>query len=158
MNPLELAEQHQVLLLEPRETFDRALVGVTDKPRDWWPRRTNTFVAVYSIPLCIEAMVQDNEGWTHDDAVEFFEFNTAQAWVGEGTPTFIDKKRMNKRSSDMKVEIVGNNLVITIALQEPTPSASGKTLVVATSSGNKETDVKINGKNVTVGFNAYIKR
>ena len=58
----------------------------------------------------------------------------------------------------MKVEVQGKNLVITIPLTEPTPSASGKTLVVASSHGNKETDAKINGKPVIIGLNAYIKR
>ena len=42
-------------------------------------------------------------------------------------------------------------------MTEPTPSASGKTLVVASSHGNKETDAKINGKPVVIGLNAYIK-
>jgi hypothetical protein len=58
----------------------------------------------------------------------------------------------------MKVEIINNNLVITLPLQAPTPSSSGKTLVVATSSGNKTTDAKIDGKEVVVGVNAYIKK
>jgi hypothetical protein len=58
---------------------------------------------------------------------------------------------------NMKAEIVGKNLVITVPLSEPTPSASGKTLVVASSHGNKETEAKINGKPVIIGFNAYIK-
>ena len=58
----------------------------------------------------------------------------------------------------MKVEVQGKNLVITIPLTEPTPSASGKTLVVASSHGNKETEAKINGKPVVIGLNAYIKR
>lgn len=39
----------------------------------------------------------------------------------------------------------------------PEKSASGKTLVVASSHGNKVTDVKVDGKEVTVGVNAYIK-
>jgi hypothetical protein len=52
----------------------------------------------------------------------------------------------------MKAEIVGKNLVITVPLSEPTPSASGKTLVVASSHGNKETDAKINGKPVIIGL------
>ena len=34
---------------------------------------------------------------------------------------------------------------------------TGKTLKVASSSGNKPTDVKINGLPVIVGVNAYIK-
>ena len=58
----------------------------------------------------------------------------------------------------MKVEVQGKNLVITIPLTEPTPSASGKTLVIASSHGNKETDAKVNGKPVVIGFNAYIRR
>ena len=58
----------------------------------------------------------------------------------------------------MKVEVQGKNLVITIPLTEPTPSASGKTLVVASSHGNKETDAKINGKPVIIGLNAYVRR
>ena len=57
----------------------------------------------------------------------------------------------------MKAEIVGKNLVITVPLSEPTQSASGKTLVVASSHGNKETEAKINGKPVIIGLNAYIK-
>ena len=56
----------------------------------------------------------------------------------------------------MKAEIVGKNLVITVPLTDPTPSASGKTLVVASSHGNKETEAKVNGKPVVIGFNAYI--
>ena len=58
----------------------------------------------------------------------------------------------------MKVEVQGKNLVITIPLTEPTPSASGKTLVVASTHGNTEfPDAKVNGKPVIIGLNAYIK-
>lgn len=52
----------------------------------------------------------------------------------------------------------GNKLIITADLETPTPSASGKTLVVASSRGNKETDVTIEGKPVIIGLNAYIKK
>ena len=48
-------------------------------------------------------------------------------------------------------------LLIEIDMQKPTASKSGKTLVVATTSGNKETDLVIKGKKVTIGLNAYIK-
>ncbi len=59
----------------------------------------------------------------------------------------------------MKAEIKDGNLVITMPINpNPSPSASGKTLVVASSSGNKQTDVIVNGKNVTIGVNAYIYR
>jgi hypothetical protein len=50
--------------------------------------------------------------------------------------------------------IEGNELVIRISLQEPTPSSSGKTLVVATTRGNIQTDAKVDGKPVTIGVNA----
>ena len=58
----------------------------------------------------------------------------------------------------MKVEIKDGNLIITIAMTEPTPSASGKTLSVASSKGNKVTSAMVDGKPVTIGLNAYIKR
>lgn len=53
--------------------------------------------------------------------------------------------------------IEGDDLVIRIPLNaKPERSASGKTLVVASTHGNKETDCVIDGKKVTVGVNAYI--
>lgn len=58
----------------------------------------------------------------------------------------------------MKAEIKGNNLVITIELQKPTLSTSGKTKVVASTHGNKESDVVIEGKRVTIGVNCYIAK
>lgn len=58
----------------------------------------------------------------------------------------------------MQVKQENGNLVITIPLQTPTPSASGKTLVVATTGGNKTTDIMIQGAPVVIGLNAYIKR
>lgn len=58
----------------------------------------------------------------------------------------------------MKVEIKGNELVITVEMQKPTPSASGKTLVVASSRGNQVTTAMVDGKPVVVGLNAYIKK
>jgi len=57
----------------------------------------------------------------------------------------------------MKVEIKDNKLYIEIDLEEPTPSSSGKTLVVASTRGNTVTDALVNGKPVTIGLNAYIK-
>ena len=58
----------------------------------------------------------------------------------------------------MEVEIKDGKLVISIELQEPTPSTSGKTLVVATTRGNVPTGVLINNKELILGLNAYIKK
>ncbi|MFZ4484904.1 MAG: hypothetical protein ACOYOL_13105 [Chthoniobacterales bacterium] len=57
----------------------------------------------------------------------------------------------------MTAVIQGSNLIITLPLQTPRPSASGKTLVVATSGGNMSTTARVADKNVTIGVNAYIK-
>ncbi|MHB8906215.1 MAG: hypothetical protein ACYC4T_12390 [Melioribacteraceae bacterium] len=58
----------------------------------------------------------------------------------------------------MEAKIENGKLIISIDLQEPTPSASGKTLVVATTHGNTTTQCLIDGKNVIIGLNAYIKK
>ncbi len=58
----------------------------------------------------------------------------------------------------MEVKIENGKLIISIELQEPTPSASGKTLVVATTHGNVVTECVIDGKPVVIGLNAYIKK
>lgn len=58
----------------------------------------------------------------------------------------------------MEAKIENGKLIISIELQEPTPSASGKTLVVATTHGNVVTECVIDGKPVVIGLNAYIKK
>jgi len=58
----------------------------------------------------------------------------------------------------MEVKIENGKLIVSIDMQEPTPSASGKTLVIATTHGNVPTKCIINGKNVVIGLNAYIKK
>jgi hypothetical protein len=57
----------------------------------------------------------------------------------------------------MNVEIKDKKLCIEIDLEEPKPSASGKTLVVASTRGNMVTAAEVNGKPVIIGLNAYIK-
>lgn len=57
----------------------------------------------------------------------------------------------------LKVEIKDNKLFIEIDLEKPTPSSSGKTLVVATTHGNVVTSAEVDGKPVTIGLTAYIK-
>jgi hypothetical protein len=58
----------------------------------------------------------------------------------------------------MKVEIKDNKLFIEIDLEKPTPSSSGKTLVVASTHGNMVTAAQVDGKPVTIGLNAYVKK
>lgn len=67
------------LTLTVADGLDDALLGVTT---DVSPAR-----AVYSRDKCIEILAQD---MTYEQAVEYFEFNVAGAYVGEQTPLFID--------------------------------------------------------------------
>lgn len=55
------------------------------------------------------------------------------------------------RLEDGKLHIIAD-------LEPPTPSASGKTLVVCSTRGNVKTDVVIDGKALTIGLNAYIPK
>jgi len=59
----------------------------------------------------------------------------------------------------LKAKIEGNDLVIRVPLNgTPVLSASGKSLVVASSHGNQKTEATVNGQPVIVGANAYIFR
>ena len=58
------------------------------------------------------------------------------------------------------VRVEGDKLIIELPInvKDPPPSASGKTLVVASTHGNMTTDVMVNGKPLVIGVNAYIKK
>lgn len=59
----------------------------------------------------------------------------------------------------MKASIANGVLTIQIPVNpQPEPSTSGKTLVVASTRGNKKTSVQVEGKELVVGLNAYIPR
>jgi hypothetical protein len=59
----------------------------------------------------------------------------------------------------MKVTIENGELVIRLPLnQPPVVSASGKTLVVASTRGNQRTDAVIDGRPVIVRVNAYVAK
>lgn len=58
----------------------------------------------------------------------------------------------------MTVKIENNELVLRLPLGDPSPSKSGKSLTVATTSGIVQTSAMIQGKPVKVGVNAFISR
>ncbi len=59
----------------------------------------------------------------------------------------------------MTAKIVGDKLVIEIPINPvPVSSSSGKTLVIASTHGNKVTQAQVQGQNVVVGLNAYIPK
>ena len=92
MKPSEIVAELQkrnpdALLLEPRELYDKCLVGFTDQPNDHWPRKKRVFVAIYDAQTCVEEFAEVEEV-DLQTSVEWFEYNTALAWDGENTPTF----------------------------------------------------------------------
>jgi len=66
----------------------------------------------------------------------------------------------NKTAQPKEMEVTTEDgmLVIKIPMQKPAPSASGKTLVVASTHGNKATTVVVDGQPVVIGLNAYIHK
>lgn len=56
-----------------------------------------------------------------------------------------------------KIDEKAKTLTLVLDLDSPAPSASGKTMVVATTRGNTQTDAMVDGKPLTVGVNAYFK-
>jgi hypothetical protein len=64
---------------------------------------------------------------------------------------------MTATPKKLTASIEGDYLVIRVPMNStPVRSATGKTLVVASSHGNKETQVQVQGQSVFVGVNAYI--
>ena len=82
MTPEELAELHpDLLLLEPRETYDKCIVGLA--------RRAGESPSVcYDVNKIIECLVKE-DGMTEEEATDFFDFNIVDAHMGEHTPTFL---------------------------------------------------------------------
>lgn len=61
--------------------FDDCIVGIAS-------RYGMTPVLAYSRAACIKKLMAD--GMPEEEADEFFEFNVLGAWVGDGTPIFVD--------------------------------------------------------------------
>ena len=59
-------------------------------------------------------------------------------------------------ADDLTVTREGDMLLMRISIEKATPSASGKTLVVASTRGNQKTAVQIDGKDLYLGVNAYV--
>jgi hypothetical protein len=62
--------------------FDDAILGVVDRIGSDGP------ILCYSRERVIE-ILKARDGMTDEEAVEFFEFNIAGAYVGPGTPCFL---------------------------------------------------------------------
>jgi hypothetical protein len=63
--------------------FEAALVGVAQ-------RCGQPTLAVYDYDLAVKVLVE-RDGMTHEEAVEWMEFNVVGAWMGEHTPVWLVK-------------------------------------------------------------------
>jgi hypothetical protein len=66
-----------------------------------------------------------------------------------GRPVF------KEREQNMEVKIRKGNLIIILPLEKPRPSASGKTMLVASSRGVRRTAIRLDGELLSVVANAF---
>jgi hypothetical protein len=77
-NILKISEEYPELL--KADGFDEAILGVV--------QRMGIQAICYDQDKVIEILMKD---MSYEDAIEYFEFNIAGAWVGEATPFFLQK-------------------------------------------------------------------
>lgn len=65
--------------------FEDAFLGVTDP---WGENGSRELRTVYSTGKAIE-ILETRDGMSHEEAVEFFEFNVVGAYVGPKTPIWV---------------------------------------------------------------------
>ena len=64
--------------------FDDCIVGLTDA----WDGNSRVPRIVYDALQMIDVLME-RDGMTHEEAVEYFEFNIDGAYVGKSTPIFM---------------------------------------------------------------------
>jgi len=67
--------------------YEDAVIGIG--------RRFNKELVVYDKAKCLDILAK-RDGMSPEEAREFFEFNTADAWCGEGTPIFLERMTLNE--------------------------------------------------------------
>ena len=75
-----------LMMLEPREFFDEAIVGVVE--------RINLTAFCYDTQKVLEIVEKRvyGEGCSPEEALEHFEYNIRGSYVGEHSPVFLDRK------------------------------------------------------------------
>ena len=63
--------------------FDDCIVGTVS-------RCTSNTILCYDVQKMITKMME-RDGMSYEDAREYYEFNILGAWVGEGTPMFLER-------------------------------------------------------------------
>ena len=82
MNRKEIELTYQDIPLLFADGFDKAIVGVS--------RTFNKLSIAYDTNKCIKILMS-RDNMTQLEAVEYFEFNVVGSYVGEHTPSFIER-------------------------------------------------------------------
>lgn len=77
---MKISEEYPDLL--KADGFDDAIIGVVE--------RIGIQAICYDQEKVIDILIE-RDGMDYEEAVEYFEFNIAGAWVGESTPFFLQK-------------------------------------------------------------------
>ena len=80
---LEILEDTEALTADG---FDDCIIGIAE-------RCSKQPLVIYDSEKMIEKMMKD--GMSHEEAVEYFDFNILGAWMGEGTPLFLTRLEEN---------------------------------------------------------------
>ena len=77
-------EYPDLLFLEPRESFDKAIVGIVT--------RINLAVLCYDEDEILNVLIQPDFQMSYEDAIEHLEYNIKGSYNGENTPVFLTRK------------------------------------------------------------------
>ena len=66
--------------------FEECLIGVGS-------RCGQPDIAVYDQTKCIQVLM--SQGMSHEEALEYFDFNVLGSWVGKETPIFVSESKLN---------------------------------------------------------------
>ena len=80
MNKKEIAEKYPELLVA--DGFDKAIIGVS--------RTFNKLSIAYDTNKCIKILISRDK-MSKEEAIEYFEYNVVGSYVGEHTPSFIER-------------------------------------------------------------------
>jgi len=80
VNRKEIEEKYEDEKMLFADGFDKAIIGVA--------HIHSKRIVAYDTKKCIKILMKD---MTHNEAVEYFDFNVAGSYVGDYTPAFIEK-------------------------------------------------------------------
>ena len=89
MNRKEIEEAYQDTPLLFADGFDKAIVGVS--------RTFNKLSVTYDTNKCIKTLMSRDK-MSREEAIEYFEYNVVGSYVGDSTPSFIERWQHTKSS------------------------------------------------------------